>query len=119
MLLRPSEFDARAFAVRLEAEVLPGILDGITDAIAREPRMTEKLQAATVIHREIRDEPEVHARALLAAAAPFAPPAGLEGGSETHALLLGMIAFRAATTEFIQRYPDSQARHRRAAGWVC
>ena len=114
------DFDASAYAARLEETVLPGILNGLTGDVAVRPRAADRLQAVSFIQKELAASgPESQARALLEAAAPFAPPDDLQGGADTHALLLGMIAFRAATTDFIQRYPDLRVRYRHAASWVC
>src|SRR5712692_2752082 len=98
------DLDARSFADQLEETVIPAILKAgqrgsysqVLDAYSREPAKDRQ-------------------QALWLEAKQFAPPNDLPGASEVHAVLVGMIAFRAATSEYVERFPEVQSRHHHAA----
>src|SRR5437899_11404904 len=105
-----ARFDAESYTELLETTVIPGILQGVR------PKDAKFLPLVKTYGRTSASERQ---HALLDAAKPFAPPPQFEGGGEANRVLIGMIALRAATTDYLRLYPQARVRHKRAASWVC
>lgn len=110
--------DPESFADDLTRRVLPGILNGEhTDFLPAETiERLGRVDKAAWLYRA--DDPQVHTSALLDAATQFRPPSNLVGADEAYAVLIGAVAFRAATSELLSK-PDVHERYQQAASWVC
>lgn len=118
VLSRP-EIDPEAFSEALVRFVVPSVLNGDVPAhelgAVAERRLGEarKLSAAYA-----GNTPSEHRRALMDAAEALVPPASLASRDDTYSVLLGMIAFRAASGDLLYQYSVYE-RYERAASWVC
>lgn len=114
-----SQIDPQSFSDGLVRAVLPSILQGDVPEYELSRASVERVEETRgLLDAFLRDPPEIHQQALLDAAAPFAPPPSLARRDETYAIIIGMIALRATTSEFLYEYSVVE-RYQRAAGWVC
>lgn len=117
--LRGPGLDPESFARDLTTRVVPAVLTAEhTEAPSSDMVGRWDSRTAGLADLYQRDRPDEHADALLDAASQFRPPDSLVGADDTYGVLMGALAFRAATSELLQE-PDIRQRYQRAASWVC
>ncbi len=99
-------FDPNAWASFLQSAVIPNIRAGAMEAGGQDIWAPEP-------------SPEAEQQALIQASEGLAPPKDMVGAGEMYAVLMGIVALRANTSDFVRQFPDARARYFAAAGWFC